>query len=92
MDNRVHAALQELTLSMGVARHFAEAMTLLQRLEREPVNPATLAGANVEAVMRMNEVGFGLSADTCQAGYHRQCSALGFALSETCQHCKAGTG
>ncbi len=41
---------------MEVARHFAEAMTLLQRLERNPVDPAHLAGANVEAVMQMNQV------------------------------------
>ena len=40
---------------MDVARHFAEAMTLLQRLERNPVDPAQLAGANAEAVMKMNE-------------------------------------
>lgn len=40
---------------MEVARHFAEAMTLLRRRESNPVDPATLAGAEVEAVMQMNE-------------------------------------
>ncbi len=47
--------LQEMTLSMEVARHFAEALTLLRRQESSPVDPATLAGADVVTVMQMNE-------------------------------------
>ncbi len=62
---------------MDVACHFAEAMTLLQRLERNPVDPAHLAGANVEAVMQMNQVSDPypfLSLDT-EPGLHTSLSA-----------------
>ena len=48
--------LQEMTLSMDVARHFAEALTLLRRQESNPVDPATLAGSDVQTVMHLNDV------------------------------------
>ena len=51
----LRSLLQDMVLSMDVARHFAEALTLLRRQESSPVDPAALAGADVQTVMRMNE-------------------------------------
>ena len=47
---------QEMTLSLDVARHFAEALTLLRRQESSPVDPTTLAGADVQSLVRTCEV------------------------------------
>ena len=48
--------MQALTIGPEVAGHFAEAMTVLCRLEADPVDPATLVGADLPRVDRLMEV------------------------------------
>ena len=45
-----------MTLGPEVARHFADALTLLHHLESNPVDPATIVGADLAALVRLQEV------------------------------------
>ena len=47
---------QALTTGPEVARHFAEALTLLYRREADPVDPANFVDADQSAVERLQEV------------------------------------
>jgi len=57
---------------MEVARHFAEALTLLQRREGNPVDPATLSNTGLAGLLRLQEVRsvFGHSAAAVWARQH----------------------
>ena len=48
---------QNMTLGMEAARHYAAAITLLRGLDDSPIDPATLAGADVATLMELNEAG-----------------------------------
>ena len=47
--------LQSTVLGMEAARHYAAAITLLQGLDHSPVDPATLAGADVSTLVALDE-------------------------------------
>ena len=55
-SNLKRALLQELTLSLEVAKHYATALNLLRGPGRAPIDPESLVGYDVEAVSRLSEV------------------------------------
>ena len=46
---------QSTVLGMAAARHYAAAITLLRGLDDSPVDPATLAGADVPTLVALDE-------------------------------------
>ena len=82
---------RNLTLGPEVARHFAEALTLLHRREANPVDPATLVGTELPALERLEDVRqcttdmlkmHLLSVDTLQ----RASNAAAISLTASCRH------
>ena len=45
-----------MTVGPEIAQRFAEALTLLHRREGDPVDPAAFMGADVVALVRLDEV------------------------------------
>ena len=52
----VCSILQDLTLGVEAARHYASAITLLRGLDSGPVDPATLVGMDVPSLVELNDV------------------------------------
>ena len=48
--------LQDLTLGVEAARHYASAITLLRGLDSVPVDPETLVGMDVPSLVELNDV------------------------------------
>lgn len=53
---RLQVSAQDMTLGPEVARHFADALTLLYRREGNPVDAATIVGTDLVGLVRLQEV------------------------------------
>ena len=53
--------MQEMTAGPEIAQHYAKALTLLHRREGDPVDPAMIVGADLAALIRLDEARHGVS-------------------------------